>query len=135
MLPSMWATESSRDNSVVRLCSTEKPSRHAGKPTFADTSWSDEEDVLILAHPFTGGERAQQFAVEPARMLVIDVFDDSAFFQPGRLQAPCERAIFLPEPLLLDEQCEALLEAELAGIGGFQLCTEGIGHSVQFHGV
>jgi hypothetical protein len=36
---------------------------------------------------------------------------------------------------LIDEHRKALLEAELAGLGGFQLRTEGIGHSVQFHGV
>src|SRR6185312_3261738 len=79
----------------------------AGKPTFADTSWADEEDVLILAHPFTGGERTQQLAVEPAWMLVIDVFDDSAFFQLGRLQASCQRTILSPKPLLIDEHREA----------------------------
>jgi hypothetical protein len=36
---------------------------------------------------------------------------------------------------LIDVHGEAFLEAELAGIGGFQLRTEGIGHSMQFHGV
>src|SRR5438270_517086 len=59
----------------------------ASKPTLADASWSDEEDVLILAHPFTGGECAQQLAVKAAWMLVIDIFDHATFFQPGRLQA------------------------------------------------
>jgi hypothetical protein len=34
-----------------------------------------------LAHPFTCSERAQQFAIEAARMLVIDVFDHAALFQ------------------------------------------------------
>jgi len=52
-------------------------------------------------------------------MLIIDVFHHAALFQPGRLQAPCERAIFPPEPLLIHEHRKALLEAELAGIGGF----------------
>jgi hypothetical protein len=36
---------------------------------------------------------------------------------------------------LIDEHGEALLEAELVGIGGFQLRTEGVSHSVQFHRV
>src|SRR4051794_32208087 len=52
----------------------------ASKPTLADASWSDEEDVLILAHPFTGGECAQQLAVKAAWMLVIDIFDHATFF-------------------------------------------------------
>jgi hypothetical protein len=102
----------------------------ASKPTLADASWSDEEDVLILAHPFTGGECAQQLAVKAAWMLVIDIFDHATFFQPGRLQASRQCAILSPEPLLIDEHREAFLEAELGGIGGFQLRTEGIGHSV-----
>ena len=38
----------------------------AGQPTFADAGGADEEDVLMLPHPFAGGERAQQFAVEAA---------------------------------------------------------------------
>jgi len=68
-------------------------------------------------------------------MLIIDIFDDSARFQPGRLQASRQCTILFPQPLLIDEHGEALLEAELAGIGGFELRTEGAGHSVQFHGV
>src|SRR5437764_2300762 len=141
MLPSTWATASSRNNSVVRLCSTEKPSRQAfcaraqASQLFADTRRSDEEDILILAHPFTGGERAEQLAVQAAWMLVIDIFDHATFFQPGRLQAPRQRTILSPKPLLIDEHRKAFLEAELAGIGGFQLRMEGIGHSVQFHGL
>ena len=68
-------------------------------------------------------------------MLVIDVFDDTALFQPGRLQTARQGAILFPEPLLIDEQGEALLEAELAGIGRLDLRAEGVRHSVQFHGV
>jgi hypothetical protein len=105
----------------------------AGKPTFANTSWSNEQDVLILTHPFTGGKRAQQLAIQAPWMLIIDIFDHSALFQPGRLKTSCQRAIFLPEPLLIDQHREAFLEAELTGIGGFHLRTESIGHSVQFH--
>jgi hypothetical protein len=36
---------------------------------------------------------------------------------------------------LIDEQCEALFKAELAGIGGLDLGAEGVSHSVQFHSV
>jgi hypothetical protein len=48
-------------------------------------------------------------------------------------QAPCQSAVLFPQPLLIDQQCKALFEAEQAGFGGFQLCTEGVSDSVQFH--
>jgi hypothetical protein len=35
----------------------------------------------MLPYPFAGGERAHQFSVEPAGMLIIDVFDCAALFQ------------------------------------------------------
>ena len=68
-------------------------------------------------------------------MLVIDIFDHAAFFQVGGSQTPCQRPILFPQPLLIDQQGKAFFEAELAGFGGFQLSAEGVGDSVQFHGV
>lgn len=66
-------------------------------------------------------------------MLVIDIFDHATLFQPGRLQTARQSAILFPEPLLIDEHREALLEAELTGIGRLDLRAEGVRHSVQFH--
>jgi hypothetical protein len=37
--------------------------------------------------------------------------------------------------LLIDEESKTFFEAELAGVGGFQLGVEGLSHSVQFHGL
>jgi hypothetical protein len=68
-------------------------------------------------------------------MLVIDILDDAAFLQVGESEPPSQSPVLFPEPLLIHQQAEAFFEAELAGIGGFQLRVEGIGHSVQFHGV
>jgi hypothetical protein len=63
-------------------------------------------------------------------MLIIDVFDNAALLQPGGLETPGKSAIFFPEPLLTDEHREALFEAELRGIRGFDLRAEGVSHSV-----
>ena len=68
-------------------------------------------------------------------MLVIDIFDDATFFQVGGAQTPSQGAVFFPQPLLIDEQRKAFLEAELSGFGGFQLSAESVGDSVQFQGV
>jgi hypothetical protein len=37
--------------------------------------------------------------------------------------------------VLIDQQTEAFLEAQLAGGGIADLLTQGVGHSGQFHGV
>src|SRR5204863_4288039 len=69
------------------------------------------------------------------RVLVIDILDHAAFSQVGGWSAPCQCPVLFPKPLLIDEQREAFFEAEVAGVGGFQLSAEGVGNSVQFHGV
>jgi hypothetical protein len=51
------------------------------------------------------------------------------------LKTARQSAILFPEPLLIDEQGETLLEAKLTGIGRLDLRAEGVRHSVQFHGV
>ena len=89
----------------------------------------------MLADPVASSEGTQQLAVETSGMLVIDILDHAAFFQVGASQTPRQRAVLLPKPLLVDQQCEALFEGELAGFGGFQLSAERIGDSVQFHGM
>ena len=50
----------------------------AAQPRFSDACWSDQQDVLMLPHPFAAGERADQLAVQPAWMLIMDIFDDTA---------------------------------------------------------
>jgi len=51
------------------------------------------------------------------------------------LQTTCQRPVFFPEPLPIDQQGKTFFETQLVQLGGFQLSTEGIGHAVQFHGV
>src|SRR3954452_8697044 len=68
-------------------------------------------------------------------MLVIDIFDYAALFHVGGSQTPRQRTILFPKPLLIDEQRKACFEAQMAGFRGFQLSAEGVGDSVQFHGV
>ena len=109
--------------------------QRATQPAFANAGRSDEQDILVLTHPFTAREGAHQFAIQAAGMLVVDVLDDAALFQLRELQSSRQRTVLLPEPLLIDEHSKALLEAELAHVGGFQLRAEGLGHTVQFHGI
>ena len=68
-------------------------------------------------------------------MLIVDILDHAALFQVGGPQTPGQSAILFPQPLLIDEHGKAFFKAELTGFGGFQLRAEGVGDSVQFHGV
>src|SRR4051812_24707847 len=109
--------------------------QRARQPTLANASGTDEQKILLLAHPFTGSERAHQLAVESTWMLIIDVFHHAAFFQLGGLKTSGEGTILLPQPLLIDEHGETLVESKLGDVGRFQLSAEGVRHSVQFHSI
>jgi hypothetical protein len=50
-------------------------------------------------------------------------------------QAPRQGAVLFPDPLLIDQQRQAFFEAELSNFGSLQLSAEGVGKSVQFHGM
>ena len=127
MLPSAWATASSRNNSLAFLCRTEKPSRHA----FCASAQASQllpmpvgprnTTVEFLAHPFAVGQGTQELTIQPAGVLVVGIFDHGALFQLGRAQAtpqgPCP--ILFPQPLVIDQQGEALFETELVRLGDF----------------
>ena len=88
---------------------------------------------MMQSDPLTGGECAHEFAIQPSRMLIINVLDDTTFLELGQLQPAGESATFLPGPLAIDEQTEPLFETELAGISRLDLFPECIGHAVQLH--
>ena len=58
-------------------------SQCAPQPTLSDSSRADQQDVMILPHPFAGRQSTHELSVQPARMLVVDVFDGSALLQLG----------------------------------------------------
>ena len=88
---------------------------------------------MMQADPLAGGECAHKLAIQPSRVLIINVLDDATFLELGQLQPAGESATFLPGPLAIDEQAEPLFETELAGIGRLDLFPEGVGHAVQLH--
>ena len=42
----------------------------------------------MLPHPFAGGECAHKLSVKPAGMLIIDVFNCAALFEPANCNRP-----------------------------------------------
>ena len=104
-----------------------------GKPGFADPGWPYKQGVMVLPNPFAARQSAQKFTIEPARVLIIDVFNHRTFFEFGQLQPSRECSTFFPRPLAVHEQSEALFETELVDLGGFDLLLESIDHPVQLH--
>ena len=73
--------------------------QRASQPGFSDPGRPYEQGILVLPHPFAGCQCADEFAVQPARVLKIDILDHAAFFEPGQLQTSSERPVLLPAPL------------------------------------
>src|SRR5580692_5299816 len=91
--------------------------------------------MLMLADPLAAGQRAHELAIQPTRVLVIDVLDYAALLQVSGSQASCQGPVLFPEPLLIHQQRKTFFEAELAGLCSFQLCAEGVRHPMQLHNV
>ena len=85
-LPSACATARSRNSSAF-VCAGRKSRR--GRPfapghnltTLFRCQWGRSRDVLMLPYPFARDSVRISLRSSPPRMLVIDVFDDTAFFQ------------------------------------------------------
>lgn len=81
--------------------------------------------------PLTGAKLAQMAAVEPARMMIIDVFQAGRGIpQFGDLQQPCEAAVLAQRPLLIDEQAQPVFESQTLRIGLEPLRVQPLGHAV-----
>ena len=68
-------------------------------------------------------------------MTKVDVFHAGAAFEASILQPPLKRAVLPPVPLPVDQQPQALLEAEPLHIRIFLLLAEGLGHAAQPQGM
>ena len=140
-LPSARATACSRNNSAILLCRAKKPSRQAlcarahASQDFPSPVLPIKEDMVMHPDPVAGGQGAQELAIQPARVLIIDVLHHTAFLEFGQLQAPGQRAPLFPGPLAIHQQTETLLETELAGVGHLDLFTQGIRPAMQLHGL
>ncbi len=51
----------------------------AGEPTLSQTCGAGDQQIAAFGDPVAGGEFEEQSAVEPARVLVIDIFDGGGY--------------------------------------------------------
>ena len=90
---------------------------------------------MALGDPRAGSKRQDLLAVEPAGVGEVDGFERRRVAQLRGMEAALQLALLAGGPLGVDEQPEALLEAERGGLVGLQLLLEGVGHRAQLHGV
>ena len=103
----------------------------AANPTLANAGGTEEENILLLLYPFAAGQGTQELAIQPARMLVVGVFDGGLLLQLGVAQTMFQGTILSPGELFIDQQREPLFKAQLLRVGDFELRTKAIRHAVQ----
>lgn len=93
-----------------------------------------DRDGLRLLHPTAVRELADQRLVEVSLRRVVDVFDARrGDFQFRVAQETTQAAILAMQRLGVDEEAEALVEAERADLRVLVLLEPGIGHAVEVH--
>ena len=90
----------------------------------------------MAAHPIRFlQERTDQLFVQAPGGAEIDIFPAGGTLEPGFLESSVQRPVLPPVPLPVDQQREALFEAELSGLGILLLLSEAIRHATHPHGV
>jgi hypothetical protein len=96
----------------------------------------DEDDVVVLLHPAAGGELADDGLVELTPRRVVDRFETGVGqLQLGLLEGTGDALVVAGEPLGIDEQAEALVEAQARQRGVLLLLGPGVGHGVELEGL
>ena len=85
----------------------------------------------IQAH----AEREDLLAVEATRVGEVDGLERRWIAQLGGVEAPLQLALPAGRPLGVDQEAEALLEAERGGLVGLHLLPAGVGHRADLHGI
>jgi len=73
--------------------------------------------------------------VEPSRGVQVEVLDDRVAAQLGRLETSGQAPVLAVLLLAVDEQAQALLEAELGVLGRAELFLERPGHAAEGEGL
>jgi hypothetical protein len=99
------------------------------EPRLADAGRPDDEQVAMLRDPCARREGVDERFVEaPAPAVPVDVFERGLSPQIRGLQAASEFPLLAGRPLGIDEQADAIFEAEVGELGFAQLVLEGVGH-------
>jgi len=80
-------------------------------------------------------EAEHLLAVEPARVLEVDVLNGGGIAHLGHAETAFELALLAGRPLAVDQEAQPLVEAQARALGRGELLLKGLGHSREFHGV
>ena len=107
----------------------------ASEKALPDPARPGDDQIVALGDPRAGSQRQDLLAVELSGSGEVDRFERRRIAQFGRLEAPLQLALLAGGRLGVDQQAEALLEAERGGLARLQLLLEGVGHPAELHGV
>src|SRR3990170_837155 len=107
----------------------------AGEVRLADAGEADDEEVEMLADPARAGEREHDLTIQAAGGRVVEVLERGGVAELGDPEAVGELALLARAPLGLDEEAEALLEAEGRELARGKLMLEGVRHGSEPHRV
>ena len=89
----------------------------AGEPTFAQAGSPRHEQIAALGDPIAGGEFEEQSAVEPARSLIIYVFDAGGMTQTSGSRARFELFLSAQRHFVFEQQAKPFCVIETARLG------------------
>src|SRR5436190_9232398 len=85
----------------------------AADEALADAGGAGQEQVVMSGHPAGLGQTEDDRPVEPTRGAEVEVLDGGVVAELGRLEPGGQTSVLAPGRLPVDEQAEAVLEAEL----------------------
>jgi hypothetical protein len=92
---------------------------------------ADNEQVLVPLDPLAGSQPLEQRSVESTRRLHVDVFDDGVLPEAGVAQAGYEPLVVALGGFTVDQQREALLEAERGNVWLLAQLLQRLGHAAE----
>ena len=91
---------------------------------------------MLTLDPAAASEAEYLLAIQAARMLEVDVFERRRLVAGfGCAQPAGQLTLFAGSPLAVDQQPDALLEAQLGVLALAELLFEGLGHRRELHQV
>jgi hypothetical protein len=105
----------------------------AGKIGFTNACGACDDDVLSVSDPVAVGQTQDQRLIDAPRGFEVDILDAGTDFESGILKEPFHFSLFLPGPLLIDEEREALIKREVIECGMVDLFFESLSHAIEFH--
>src|SRR5262249_34017073 len=99
-----------------------------GEIALAGARGADNDEIVVGAHPLTGGEGANEGLVEAPRRLAPEILQARLLAESGVLEAASGASILALGPLAIDKEPDALLQGEGRARGSIQKVTEGVSH-------